>query len=163
MAPQVFEYDYFAYIEERLRILSGFYGILKPFDGVVPYRLEMQAKLKTAFCHNLYDYWQDDIYRDLTRNDTTILNLASAEYSKTVEKYLTADVNYITCKFGELIGGKVIEKGVYVKMARGEMVRFMAEKAVEDLDEIKEFNRLGFVYRDELSDEKTFVFVKSGE
>lgn len=161
MAPQVFEYDYFDYIENHLRILSGFYGILKPFDGVAAYRLEMQARLKTAFCHNLYDYWKDDIYRDLTRNDTMILNLASAEYSKTVEKYLTADANYVTCKFGELIGGKVIEKGVYVKMARGEMVRFMAENAVEDLAEIKKFNRLGFVYKDELSDNKTFVFVKN--
>jgi len=55
MAPQVFEDDYFDYIEDRLRIVSGFYGILKPFDGVVPYRLEMQAKLKTAFCHNVVD------------------------------------------------------------------------------------------------------------
>ena len=160
MAPQVFEYDYFDYIEKHLRILSGFYGILKPFDRVVPYRLEMQAKLKTPFCHNIYDYWKDDIYQDLTQNDTTILNLASAEYSKTVERYLTADINYVTCRFGELIGGKVIEKRVYVKMARGEMVRFMAENAVEDLDKIKEFNRLGFVYKDELSDNNTFVFVK---
>ncbi|MGC7873422.1 peroxide stress protein YaaA [Desulfosporosinus sp. SYSU MS00001] len=159
MAPQVFECDYFDYIESHLRILSGFYGILKPFDGVVPYRLEMQAKLKTDFCNNLYDYWKDDIYRDLTQNDTTILNLASAEYSKTVEKYLTANVNYVTCKFGELIGGKLIEKGVYVKMARGEMVRFMAENAVEDLDKIKEFKGLGFGYSDELSDSKTLVFV----
>ncbi|MDP4128109.1 MAG: peroxide stress protein YaaA [Bacillota bacterium] len=161
MAPQVFENDYFDYVENHLRILSGFYGILKPFDGVVAYRLEMQTKLRTAFCRNLYDYWNDDIYRDLTRNDTTILNLASAEYSKTVEKYLTPDVNYVTCKFGEQIGGKLIEKGVYVKMARGEMVRFMAENAVEDLDKIKEFNRLGFVYNDELSDNNTFVFLAS--
>lgn len=90
--------------------------------------------------------------------NTTILNLASTEYSKTVEKYLTADINYITCRFSELIGSIVIEKGVYVKMARGEMVRFMAENAVENLDEIKKFNRLNFVYMNELSDNKTFVF-----
>ncbi|AFM40518.1 hypothetical protein Desaci_1505 [Desulfosporosinus acidiphilus SJ4] len=160
MAPQVFEYDYFDYIENHLRILSGFYGILKPFDGVVPYRLEMQAKLKTPFCNNLYDYWRDDIYEELIRNDSTILNLASAEYSKTIEKYLTGDVNYVTCKFGEMLSGKVVEKGVYVKMARGEMVRFMAEKAIEDLEEIKKFNGLGFKYMDKLSDDNTFVFVK---
>ncbi|WP_019849203.1 peroxide stress protein YaaA [Desulfitobacterium sp. PCE1] len=160
MAPQVFEDDYFDYIERHLRILSGFYGILKPFDGVVPYRLEMQAKLKTIFCRNLYDYWKDDIYRELTREETTILNLASAEYSKTVEKYLTADIKYIKCVFGELIGGEVIEKGVYVKMARGEMVRFMAENAIEDLEQIKAFDRLGFLYSDQLSSDNTFVFVK---
>lgn len=162
MAPQVFEYNYFDYIEKNLRILSGFYGILKPFDGVVPYRLEMQAKLKTDFCRNLYDYWQDDIYRELIQEDTTILNLASVEYSKTVEKFLTTDIHFVTCIFGELIDGKVIEKGVYVKMARGEMVRFMAENAIVDLDQIKAFDRLGFVYRDELSNESTFVFVKPG-
>ncbi|ACL18307.1 hypothetical protein DesLBE_3101 [Desulfitobacterium sp. LBE] len=161
MAPQVFEDDYFDYIEKHLRILSGFYGILKPFDGVVPYRLEMQAKLKTDFCRNLYDYWQDDIYRELTQEDTTILNLASAEYSKTIEKYLTAGINYVKCVFGELRDGRVIEKGVYVKMARGEMVRFMAEKAIKDLEQIKEFNRLGFRYREQLSDNNTFVFVKA--
>ena len=56
MAPRVFTYAYFDYAREHLRILSGLYGILKPFDGIVPYRLEMQAKLKTAFCKNLYDY-----------------------------------------------------------------------------------------------------------
>lgn len=163
MAPQVFEDDYFDYIEKHLRILSGFYGILKPFDGVVPYRLEMQAKLKTDFCRNLYDYWQDDIYRELTQADTTILNLASAEYSKTIEKYLTDGIDYVNCLFGELINGRVIEKGVYVKMARGEMVRFMAERAIKDLEQIKEFSRLGFEYREQLSDNTTFVFVKDHE
>ena len=127
MAPQVFEYRHFDYIERHLRILSGFYGLLKPFDGVVPHRLEMQAKLKTPFCRNLYDYWRDDIYRDLTQDGTTvILNLASTEYNKIVKKYLTPDVKYVTCIFGEMIEDKIVEKGVYVKMARGEMVRFMA-------------------------------------
>jgi len=163
MAPQVFEEAYFDYIEKHLRILSGLYGILRPFDGVVPYRLEMQAKLKTEFCRNLYDYWQDDIYRELVKEDTTILNLASQEYSKAVEKYLTGNIRYVTCVFGELISGKVIEKGVYVKMARGEMVRFMAEKAIEDLEEIKAFDRLGYVYRDDLSNKNTFVFLKPGK
>ena len=145
MAPQVFEDDHFEYIERHLRIISGFYGILKPFDGVVPYRLEMQAKLKSDFCRNLYDYWQEDIYRELIREDNTILNLASAEYSKTIEKYLTTDIKYVTCIFGELIDGKVLEKGVYVKMARGEMVRFMAENAIKNIEQIKSFDRLGFV------------------
>ena len=56
MAPQVFEEGYYHYVSEHLRILSGFYGILKPFDGIVLYRLEMQAKLKTDFCDNLYDF-----------------------------------------------------------------------------------------------------------
>lgn len=161
MAPQVFEDKHFEYIESHLRILSGFYGILKPFDGVVPYRLEMQAKLKTPFCRNLYDYWQDDIYQDLIKDGSkVILNLASAEYNKIVERYLTPDIKYVTCVFGEMIGGKVVEKGVYVKMARGEMVRFMAENNITELEEIKAFERLNFAYKEELSSDNTFVFLK---
>ncbi|MGN1115265.1 MAG: peroxide stress protein YaaA [Candidatus Ornithomonoglobus sp.] len=160
MAPQVFEDRYFEYIEKHLRIISGFYGILRPFDGITPYRLEMQARLKTGFCKNLYDYWRDDIYRELTADDNVILNLASNEYSRTVSKYLTGDIQYITCIFGEMISGRIKEKGVYVKMARGEMVRYMAENDIEDLEKIKEFDRLGFKYNDSLSEKNKFVFVK---
>lgn len=57
MAPAVFTSDALEYVQEHLRILSGFYGVLRPFDGVRPYRLEMQAKLKTDFCASLYDFW----------------------------------------------------------------------------------------------------------
>lgn len=160
MAPQVFEDSYFEYIEKHLRILSGLYGILRPFDGITPYRLEMQAKLKTGFCSSLYDYWDRLIYDDLTKDDRMILNLASVEYSKTVSKYLTGSIIYVTCTFGELEGGKIREKGVYVKMARGEMVRYMAENGIEALSELKSFDRLGFKYSCELSDESNYVFLK---
>lgn len=160
MAPQVFETEYFNYIEKHLRILSGFYGILKPFDGVTPYRLEMNARLKTDFCKNLYDFWGSSIYDELTKCDDIILNLASDEYSKTVSKFLEKRIRYITCSFGEIIGGKVKEKGVYVKMARGEMVRFMAENEVVNVEEIKNFDRLGFKYNDILSADNNFVFIK---
>ncbi len=160
MAPQVFEEPYYEYIEKHLRILSGFYGMLRPFDGVVPYRLEMQAKLRTDFCKNLYDYWGDAIYKELVKDDDQILNLASEEYGKAVMKYLTPDVSCITCIFGEMENGKVKEKGVYVKMARGEMVRYMAENDIIDLEEIKTFDRLGFRYHEELSDKHTLAFLR---
>lgn len=160
MAPQVFEDEYFNYIEKHLRILSGFYGILRPFDGIVPYRLEMQARLKTDFCKNLYDFWGANLYNELIKDDNVILNLASKEYSRAVKKYLTDDITYIACIFGEEINGKVTEKGVYVKMARGEMVRYMAGNNIEDIEKIKSFNRLGFKYNEKLSNEKNFVFLK---
>ncbi|MCH5210199.1 MAG: peroxide stress protein YaaA [Oscillospiraceae bacterium] len=160
MAPQVFENSYFEYVETHLRIISGLYGILKPFDGIVPYRLEMQAKLKTDFCSNLYDYWKDKIYSELAKDNDVILNLASNEYSKTVIKYLSPDIRLINCIFGEMIGGKVKEKGVYVKMARGEMVRYMAENNIEDIEQIKGFDRLGFSFSDELSEPDQYVFLK---
>lgn len=159
MAPQVFEEAYYAYVQQHLRILSGFYGIVRPLDGVTPYRLEMQAKLSMGTAKNLYQYWGDSLYRELTQDDPVILNLASHEYSKCIEKYLTPDNTYITCVFGQLIDGKVKEKGVYVKMARGEMVRYLAEQNAQTPEEAKGFDRLGFTYAEEYSDEKTYVFL----
>lgn len=160
MAPQVFEDSYFSYVDKHLRILSGLYGILRPLDGVVPYRLEMHARLRTYFCHDLYEYWGDSIYRELIKDDDLILNLASKEYSRVIEKYLTPDIRYITCVFGELENDRIREKGVYVKMARGEMVRFMAENDVKDMAQIKTFDRLGFTFCGALSDESRFVFLR---
>jgi cytoplasmic iron level regulating protein YaaA (DUF328/UPF0246 family) len=160
MAPQVFETSYFDYVQEHLRILSGFYGILRPLDGVVPYRLEMQAKLKTSFCKNLYDFWGDSIYQELTKDDPVILNLASAEYSRVIQKHLTPDIQWINFVFGEKIQEKIVEKGVYVKMARGEMVRFLAEQNASSPEAAKEFDRLNFQYSPEDSSPNTYVFLR---
>ena len=160
MAPVVFESGEFAYVQEHLRILSAFYGVVKPMDGVTPYRLEMQAKAKVAGTKDLYEYWGDKLYREVLDDSHIIINLASKEYSRCIEKYLLPEDIYITCVFGESSGGKIVQKGVYAKMARGEMVRFMAEKQIKDPDEVKKFNRLGYVFRADLSDERTFVFLK---
>lgn len=160
MVPQVLSSSALDYLEGRLRILSGLYGILKPFDGITPYRLEMQAKVKTDFCVNLYDYWKDSLYEHITTDDQLILNLASAEYSRIITKYLKPPVSIINCTFGEWINGAVHEKGVYVKMARGAMVRFLAENQIEDLEEIKRFNALNFAYNKTLSTTNHFVFLK---
>ena len=159
MAPQVFTEREYAYVQAHLRMISGFYGLLRPLDAVAPYRLEMQARLRTDFCRDLYDFWGDAIYRTLTKEDRVILNLASREYSRAVEPFLTADDIFVTCVFGEELEGRVVEKGVYVKMARGEMVRFLAETGGETLEDAKGFHRLGFTYREELSDARTLVFV----
>lgn len=159
MAPQVFTEREYAYVQEHLRILSGFYGLLRPFDAVAPYRLEMQARFRTDFCRDLYDFWGSAIYRLLTAEDRVILNLASQEYSRAIEPYLTGEDTFVTCVFGEELEGRVVEKGVYVKMARGEMVRFLAETGGETLEDVKGFHRLGFTYREELSDARTLVFV----
>lgn len=161
MAPQVFDDSYFDYIENHLRILSGFYGVLRPFDGITPYRLEMQARLKTDFCKNLYSFWGIDIYSAV--KDELILNLASDEYAKTVRKHIEPGIRFVDCIFGEMTDGKVREKGVYVKMARGEMVRFMAENNICDINDIKKFDRLGFSYSERLSEENKFIFLKGRE
>ncbi len=161
MAPQVFEERYYGYVEEHVRILSGFYGILKPLDGVTPYRLEMQARLRTARGKNLYEFWGDRLFRELTEGEggTIILGLASEEYSRCIERYLRPEDTFIRFLFGQWENGKVKEKGVYVKMARGEMVRFLAERGAEKPEEAKAFDRLGFSFHPELSDDATYTFL----
>ena len=160
MAPSVFANGEFSYVQEHLRILSAFYGVVKPMDGVTPYRLEMQAKAKIAGTKDLYDYWGNRIYLEVLDDSRVIVNLASKEYAKCVEKYLTAEDRYITCVFGEFSGEKIVQKGVYAKMARGEMVRYMAEHNVKQPEEMKGFDRLGYVFREDLSDEREYVYIK---
>ena len=158
MSPAVFTEDGIQYAESHLRILSGFYGVLSPFDGVVPYRLEMQAKLSVTGKKDLYELWGDRLYKAVLDDDRIIINLASREYSQVVEKYLTPEDRFVTCVFGELQDGKVRQKGTLAKMARGEMVRFMAENNITEVEKLKAFNCLGYRYREELSSENSLVF-----
>lgn len=174
MAPMVFSQSGLDYIREHLYILSGFYGILRAFDGVVPYRLEMQAKLAWKQAEgevtSLYDYWGDRLYQALAGEagqEITIVNLASKEYSKAVEPWLADRVRWITCMFGEMEqtedgAGHVKVKATAAKMARGSMVRFMAEQHVTEPEQLKAFDQMGYRYCDRLSDSQTFVFVKDG-
>lgn len=162
MAPAVFAYGQFDYVQEHLRILSAFYGVLKPMDGVTPYRLEMQAKASINGHKDLYDLWGSRIYDSIRDEDGVIINLASKEYSKCVEKYLKAQDTYITVTFCEASKDKLVTKGTYAKMARGEMVRYMAEMQIEDPVEIKNFDRLGYVYRENLSTDLEYVFERIG-
>ena len=163
MAPAVFEIQQFEYLQNHLRILSAFYGILKPLDGVTPYRLEMQAKAEIEEKTNLYDYWGNRLYHSVIDDSRTIINLASKEYSKCIERYLSDKDNYITITFCELSGDKLVTKGTYAKMARGEMVRFMAENNIENPVNIQKFDRLGYIFRGDLSSETEYVFERKVE
>lgn len=163
MGPGVFKRSEFEYIEEHLRILSGFYGMLRPFDGVTPYRLEMQAKLQLGEFDSLYDFWGEILAEEIFSQSSCIVNLASKEYSRCISEYIDDSISFISCIFGEMKGQKVIEKGTQVKMARGEMVRFMAENQIKNAEEIKLFDRLGYTYIDNLSDDCTYVFIKGGK
>ena len=159
MAPGIFTDKEFCYIQDHLRILSGFYGLLRPLDGVVPYRLEMQAKLSVGETKDLYAFWDDSLANYLFAETNCIINLASKEYSVCISKYLRDSVRFITCVFGEWKDGKIIEKGTICKMARGEMVRFMAVNQISDPEKIKLFSRLNYQYSTEHSNEDTFVFL----
>ena len=134
MAPGVFSNREFDYVQEHLRILSGFYGILKPFDGVLPYRLEMQAKLRVGDAQDLYAYWGSTLAEQLFAETDCIVNLASKEYSICVSRYLPEHVRFITCVFGEEKDGKVIELGFVFKGENEKAVRPVIAHAVEKLE-----------------------------
>ena len=160
MAPAVFEDGHLTWVQDHLRILSGFYGVLKPFDGVVPYRLEMQAKAAVDGFSNLYDFWGESLYHEVVDDSHVIVNLASKEYSKAIEKYLQPGDTYITCVFGELAGSKVVQKGVYAKMARGEMVRHLASVQASEPEQIKQFAWSDYTFDEGRSTNTSFVFVR---
>jgi cytoplasmic iron level regulating protein YaaA (DUF328/UPF0246 family) len=121
----------------------------------------MQAKASVSGCKNLYDFWGDSLYREVIDDSRIIVNLASKEYSRCIEKYLRPDDRYITCIFGELEGNKVVQKGVYAKMARGEMVRFMAGIQAETPEQIKAFNWSGYHYDEDRSSDNEYVFIRT--
>ena len=160
MAPGVFETGQFDYIREHLRILSAFYGLLRPFDGVAPYRLEMQAKLSVDGHRDLYGFWGSRLADQLAVETDLVLNLASKEYSRAVEPHLPPTVRFLTCTFGDLKDGNIIEKGVLCKMARGRMVRWLAENNVTGPEDIKSFAELGYRYSPAHSTENDYVFIR---
>lgn len=114
IAPSVFTDAQWHYVNVHLRILSGFYGILKPTDKVIPYRLEMQAKIEAAKKNDLYEYWSDTLYQSLLAEGMTeLVNLASAEYSKAILPY--KNIRCITCIFGEEVNGKIKVKALRLR------------------------------------------------
>ena len=161
MGPRVLESDAWDYVCANLRILSGFYGLLRASDGVTPYRLEMQAKLELAGKKNLYQYWGRSLYDALVSEDKVILNLAAKEYSKAVEPYLDKDVRFVTCIFGcaDKKGGYKV-KATEAKMARGSMVRWCAEHNAQEPEVVQGFTTYGYSFRPELSSQNEYIFIK---
>ncbi|MGN1344663.1 MAG: peroxide stress protein YaaA [Traorella sp.] len=142
--------DQLAYLEKHLYILSGFYGLLRPFDGICCYRLEMQSKLDVDGVHDLYEFWSDEIANELFKDDDVVINLASKEYSSCIIPYLNGH-QLINIQFVQESNGKIKTFGTEAKMCRGAMVRYMAEKQIEDIDSLKQFSYLGYQYDPNLS------------
>ena len=160
MSPSSFTDDMLSYAEENLRILSGFYGLLRPMDGIVPYRLEMESRININGKGDLYSFWGSDIARELEKEESLVVNLSSEEYSKAVVPHLCKDVEVVTPVFLEEVKGSFVTKGVYAKMARGEMVRFLSENKVSDKEGIKEFSIRGYRYSASLSSSERMAFVR---
>ena len=164
LAPEVLDLDALSWLQDHLWILSGFYGCARPFDAVQPYRLEMGAKLSIDGACDLYAFWggriADAIEGAATHEDATetepalIVNLASVEYAKAVLPYTAPTTQIATCVFGEdLRGGKPVQRATASKIARGSMVRWMAERHIERAEDLARFN-IGYRYAPELCDER---------
>lgn len=169
MAPQVMSTDELEWLQGHLRIVSGLYGLLRPLDGVVPYRLEMQAKLEMGDgarkTSNLYDYWDGRIARELTgeKDRDVVVNLASVEYAKAVLPHLSAaGTPIVTCLFGSIrkSDGKLIQRATEAKAARGTMVRWCAERCVESPNELREFSERNYRLDEDRSSANTLVFIQ---
>lgn len=142
MAPDLFTQPALDYIQKNLRILSGFYGMLRPFDGVCPYRLELNTKMVGFRDYSLYHFWGSDIAENLFQEDNIVIDLASKQYTRLVKPYLSQGRQLITVDFQELKNGKWKTVGVHAKMARGEMVRYIAEKQIKNPTDLQDFNDL---------------------
>lgn len=152
--------DSLKYLQKNYRILSGLYGLLRPSDKIMLYRLEMGRNFAFEHYRNLYEFWRDKITEKLNAELNTkdiILNLASNEYFKTLDKNkLKAPV--INFDFYEMKSGKPKTIVVYTKHARGLMVRYCAENQIKTLDGVKGFNLEGYRIDEELSTPTNLVF-----
>ena len=158
MAPAVFEDRQLAYVQKHLRILSAFYGVLEPMDGVTPYRLEMQAKVGIGDAKNLYDYWGERLYRSVIDDSRVIINLASKEYAKAVIPYVKGKRQLVSCTFVKAEHGRFKTQATRAKIARGNLVRYLAERQADDLAVVKQFD-LGYHYDEQASTNDNLVFV----
>lgn len=150
------------FAQQHLRMLSGLYGLLRPLDLMMPYRLEMGTKLKNTRGHNLYEFWgsiiTDQINQDLAEIDAKVLvNLASDEYYKSVnEKKIKAEI--IKPVFLDQKNGKYKVISFYAKKARGLMARYLIENKLNQVEQLKAFDSEGYYFDAESSSNKELVF-----
>lgn len=150
--------------QKRLRILSGLYGVLKPLDLMHAYRLEMGTSLKVGTKKNLYEFWGDKIANEINvaladLKTTTLINLASTEYFKSVnKKKLKAEI--ITPVFKDFSNGKYKMVMVYAKKARGMMAKYIIKNKIENTNDLIGFNTDGYCFNQEASTKNELVFYR---
>ena len=152
------------FTDQHLRILSGLYGILKPTDLMLPYRLEMGTKLEGSNFSNLYEFWGNKITRLVKQaikesGSNVLINLASVEYAKAVD-FNATKARLITPTFLEFRNGAYKFISFNGKRARGLMSRFVIDHKITEPEELKLFDYEGYGYMETMSDEEKWVFVK---
>ncbi|OSY88344.1 hypothetical protein WH52_06160 [Tenacibaculum holothuriorum] len=156
------ESDKLPILQERLRILSGLYGVLRPLDLIQPYRLEMGTKLKVGRADNLYKFWGDSVAETLNsemKDDELFVNLASSEYFKVIPKKVLK-VPMITPVFKDFKNGQYKTIMTFAKKARGLMVRYIVDDNITTLEGLKSFNIDGYGFSEEMSTDTELVFTR---
>ena len=153
-----------SFAQDHLRILSGLYGLLRPLDLIQPYRLEMGRKLNNDRGSDLYEFWGDKLTQkinSLTRDhkNSTVINLASNEYFKSVNKK-TVNPEIVTPVFKELKGRDAKVIGFLAKKARGTMARFIIQNRIENPADLKLFSEDRYEFNDKDSNENSWVFTR---
>jgi cytoplasmic iron level regulating protein YaaA (DUF328/UPF0246 family) len=152
--------DDFEFAQGHLRMLSGLYGVIRPLDLIQPYRLEMGTKLKNSQGKNLYEFWGDQISQVLNVDESeVIINLASNEYFKGIDKK-SINAKIINIAFKELKNDTYKIIGIYAKRARGLMVNYMIKNRLTEPELLKDFNVEGYQFRQDMSDDLTWVFTR---
>ena len=163
MKAEEFSKKQLAFAQEHLRILSGLYGLLRPLDLVMSYRLMMGTPFAlTPKMKNLYLYWGNKLATELAAElepKGTVINLASSEYFKAVD-LKTLNRKVITCEFREKKGDKYNIVMTFAKQARGMMARFLVEHAITKADDLKSFDSSDYSFNATLSSDDTWVFTR---
>ena len=153
-----------SFAQEHIRILSGLYGVLRPLDLILPYRLEMGSKMKNPGGRNLYEFWKNiipgKIADDTGSQDSPVLiNLASNEYFRSIQPG-SFPHEIITPVFKETDGAGYRNVTVYAKKARGLMLRFIIQNRINKPEYLKAFDEEGYCLNNDLSTRKEWVFCR---
>lgn len=146
-----FSKEEMGFAQDNLRIISGLYGLLKPLDLVLPYRLEMGTNMQTKHGSNLYEFWGDKLSKYLLsqmKNKEDLVNLASNEYSKALQLE-TLGHRVITPVFKDYKNGKLKVISFFAKRARGEMTNFIIKNRITNIENLKLFSNGGYKFSDE--------------
>jgi len=158
-----FSSEDFSFAQKHLRILSGLYGLLKPLDLMQPYRLEMGTRFENTRGKDLYAFWGSKITEALNQllasDDKVLVNLASNEYFKSVQKK-HLDARLVTPQFKDWKNGQYKMISFYAKKARGLMCRYAIQNRITQADDLKGFNLDGYYFSEDQSDNNNWVFLR---
>lgn len=159
-----FTSDDMKFCQQNLAIISGLYGLLKPYDLIQAYRLEMKTVLENRKGNNLYDFWGNKIVDKIVialkqHENKVVINLASDEYARVIRQKQNI-FPVITIDFKESKNNEIKTVGIHAKKARGAMARFIIKNKLEHPSSIREFNTNGYVFNNDLSTADKLVFIR---